>query len=160
MSPLINSYYGPPVLHNIFPTSQKIGNINGNYWMQDIVSMHYLDRLASTDQQGDFIRSVWQKLYERVLHEVAGMMLGREEYFVIRFVPKWFTDYEKNEYRFSVIAEIMQALEKSVVMPKFIYDNQCRLIEWRCGYCNSPNEVKSRHCTQCGAPRALLIQEM
>ena len=35
-----------------------------------------------------------------------------------------------------------------------------RPIEWRCGHCTTPNPMEERSCTQCGAPRALLIQEM
>lgn len=29
--------------------------------------------------------------------------------------------------------------------------------EFTCAFCNSPNPIKSRHCSQCGAPRGFIL---
>lgn len=47
----------------------------------------------------------------------------------------------------------------SVYLSDFNKDTE-RTVEWICEYCHSPNETSKRFCSQCGAPRALLIQEM
>ena len=30
--------------------------------------------------------------------------------------------------------------------------------EWMCNYCNSPNDYKERHCSQCGATRSFIYE--
>jgi uncharacterized OB-fold protein len=56
--------------------------------------------------------------------------------------------------------EIIVTSTHPIVLPVFKYSEEGKMIEWRCGYCSSPNVPEKRHCSQCGAPRALLIQEM
>ena len=119
---------------------------------------------------GDFFRKrlawEWQSMYQKMAHEIARRAIGFKDYFVTRYYPfvsrgKWGS--YSDTLQLTLYVDIFVTQHKDVVIPDFRYeyvDNKPRAIEWRCGHCSSPNEISARQCTQCGAPRALLIQEM
>lgn len=121
------------------------------------------EALFAINEQKDYLARIWRKMYEDLLARIARITIGRDEYFVIKFHPM--TEYRGNMFmsKLQLGADILVADTKNVVIPTILWDNSggnFRMKEWRCGYCNSPNELKERHCTQCGATRAKLIQEM
>lgn len=107
------------------------------------------------------ISRIWVRMYEEVTLKVAKMMIGNSYWYVLKFDPRYLRSID------SVILElycdINIAMTSKIVVPEYIYDlhNLAEMPkEWRCGYCKSPNKMEDRHCTQCGAARTLLIQEM
>ena len=58
--------------------------------------------------------------------------------------------------------EVFAMPTRNMVIPELVYDtfDEPRVVEWRCGHCKTPNAMEERLCTQCGAPRALLVQEL
>lgn len=105
-----------------------------------------------------YIQHAWKSIYENAVREVTNIIMGRREHFVCRYIPTVLKEFYG--IRFRVVYEIMVCQTKEFIIPTFKYSEGNEIIEWRCGYCSSPNEKKARHCSQCGAPRALLIQEL
>jgi len=121
------------------------------------------EALFAIDQQKDYFVRIWRKMYEDLLARIARITIGRDEYFVIKFHPM--TEYRGDEVmsKFQLGADVLVADTKNVVIPTIMWDNSggvFKMKEWRCGYCGSPNKLEERHCTQCSATRAKLIQEM
>jgi hypothetical protein len=56
--------------------------------------------------------------------------------------------------------EVIEAEIKKIVIPEIVYSGLGHKLEWRCRYCNSPNDFSNKHCSRCGAPRGQLIQEL
>ena len=108
----------------------------------------------------EMIQHQWRRLYEGAVRKVTDLIMGKTDHFVVRYLPIISKDLIGN-IELEVTYEIMCVQNRDVVIPIFTYSETSHsVIEWRCGHCASPNEIKERHCTQCGAPRALLIQEM
>lgn len=113
----------------------------------------------------NYIQRMWQIMYEKAVREVTAIIMGRTEHFLCRYIPKVYSNmgaYTATPgLTLRVIYEIMVCQTSNIVIPTFVYPEASRQpVEWRCGYCTSPNQIHDRHCTQCGAPRALLIQEI
>ena len=114
------------------------------------------------------IQHFWDDLYTDVFRKLALYIIGKPDYFFTRFVPRMYTERSVNMYEDGVvlelITEIFVAPTRNIFIPEFVYEpvasGMSRMVEWRCGYCRSPNELRDRHCSQCGSPRAVLIQEM
>jgi len=108
----------------------------------------------------EFLFYEWRRAYQQAMLHITKQIIGRKEYFVFRFFPKLVNDYREDFcVNLELSWDIFAAPTKNIVIPEFTYiDNHP--VEWKCGACTSPNEIKERHCTQCGSPRALLIQEM
>lgn len=58
--------------------------------------------------------------------------------------------------------EVFVMPTRNAYIPELVYDvfDEPKVVEWRCGHCKTPNVMEDRLCTQCGAPRALLVQEL
>jgi hypothetical protein len=115
------------------------------------------------DSLDGLVQHTWSHLYHEAIGAVTNVIMGRTEHFVVRYIPSIIR--EMCGIQFIVKYEIVVCPTRTFVVqdiyiPTFEYDHRGQLIEWRCGHCTSPNPVEKRHCTQCGAPRALLIQEM
>jgi hypothetical protein len=115
------------------------------------------------DEDSDYLQHSWERLYHDISYELMKRTIGRKDYFVTRFVPRM----RDSENGWGIVLELLVdcfvAQTKNVYIPEIVYERSgiyTVIKEWRCGYCSSPNEMKERHCTQCGSPRALLIQEM
>lgn len=127
------------------------------------IRANILESLENKEHYIEFIGSAWQRLYDQLAKQIMRKTIGRKEYFVTRFIP-----HMKDEQGYMIIlelrAECFVAPTRNVYIPEIIYTPTSmgwnKMKEWRCGYCRSPNEMESRHCTQCGSPRALLLQEM
>lgn len=105
------------------------------------------------------VQNIWEGIYFNAIHKVTSLIMGRQEHFVVRYIPELLHDMDFLILR--VVYEVMVAHTRDVVIPTFVYEEHTtKVIEWRCGYCGVPNEIKHKTCCKCGAPRALLIQEM
>ena len=111
----------------------------------------------------DYVRHVVHRMYQKATEKVALLSIGVEG----RVATKYFLHSGRDFERFGFFVELQfdclvipeRTREIEIYTPSFtVQDNIYR--EWRCGYCSSPNEMKSRHCTQCGSGRELLIQEL
>lgn len=113
-------------------------------------------------QLRDMIQASWQKMYGKAIMQISGIVMGKENYYIVRFYPRIISSsaYEPC-IRLELNYSIMVAPQKEMIIPIWSYEPHTgKIIEWRCGYCNTANEKIVKFCTQCGAPRALLIQEM
>lgn len=150
-------YFDPNML---LPTSEDTEE-NGRL----VVSFTISDRetLFAIDQQREYLVRIWRNMYTELLTRIAKITIGRDEHFVIKFHPM--TEYRGDTFmtKLMLSADVLVAQTKNVIIPTILWDNvdgNLIMREWRCGYCNSPNELKERHCTQCGGTRAQLIQEL
>lgn len=122
-----------------------------------------LDAYNSAILDSEFIKHVWRELYIDAVSAVAEMQLASDSktFYHVNYTP--FVKYPLDlfeQYELMVRIEIFVSGTHKVKVPVMVYDIHGRPIEWRCGYCDTPSEIKERSCTQCGAPRALLVQEM
>lgn len=104
----------------------------------------------------------WEAMYEDVIRRIARLTSGKTNYFVTRFIPRM-TESNSLGIVLELLVDCFVAPTRNVYIPEIVYENVgdfSQIKEWRCGYCRSPNKMGERHCTQCGSPRALLIQEM
>ena len=111
----------------------------------------------------EFVQYSWRSMYEMAVRKVTGIIMGRTEHFIVRYIPTvyHYTSLGMPSIKLRVIYELMVVPTREYILPVFTYSEVTHApVEWRCGYCSSPNETKERHCTQCGAPRALLLQEL
>ncbi|MCK5486572.1 MAG: hypothetical protein KAI86_10185 [Desulfobacterales bacterium] len=108
------------------------------------------------------IQDLWRRLYDDLIRRVSDATKGRDEHFIVKFFP--LVEWVREElHSFQLAADVMVAETKNVVIPTFVWEKQngfYQVVEWKCGYCQAVNTIEERSCTQCGAPRATLIQEM
>lgn len=122
-----------------------------------------LDGWNSAILDTHFIETLWRELYRDAVAAVAEMQLSANEktYYHVNYSPIVKYPWEAGDpYEIMVRIEVFVSGTHKIKVPVLIYDIQGRVIEWRCGYCDTPNEIADRNCTQCGAPRAKLLQEM
>lgn len=123
--------------------------------------MHTLDihDMFIVDKE-EYLRHQWKNLYFTIIKKLADVFIGRKEYFVIRLLPHVLEDYSAfSKIKIGMIVECFVAQNKNIIIPEFTYVRNT-VTEWRCGHCSTPNTMTKRLCTQCGAPRALLLQEI
>lgn len=114
-----------------------------------------------------YIQHAWMDVYYSLLRKLAEVFIGRKEYFVIRMIPYVFEKDFRSvpNIKIGCFVECFVAESRNIVIPQITYQGENFMKEWRCGSCGTPNPLKEnskpiRLCTQCGAPRALLIQEI
>lgn len=163
---MINSYVKNEVpfdLQKYLPVENDINiDDNGRLGITIGVPLNVLK-----EYKDEWLQHEWVDMYRKLSYEVARRAIGRNDWLLVRYYPYI---VRKDDPRtisalieLTLVCDIFVAPHKDVVIPEFRYeiiDNKPKAIEWRCGYCNSPNKVEDRHCTQCGSARALLIQEM
>lgn len=143
-----------------FPRKEAVEETSTGYVARKAYNEYQIWKLSEHES---YVQRTWHELYRAISDQVVKMSIGRDAYLVTRMTPKIREAYYGSGFpltEFIVQAEMFYATERNFVIPIVTYDEQFRAIEWRCGYCNSPNVIEERHCSQCGAPRALLIQEM
>lgn len=142
-------------LKNILPEPES-QRIDGNRFGQKIsITLDMLDR----DDMERYVAYNWRKLYIDIWNHITTCTIGQSYWVTTKFYP----EVLRGTYTLDLclFVDIFVSPTNKVVVPEFIYSSWGHEpIEWRCGYCRSPNRVEERHCTQCGSPRALLIQEM
>lgn len=118
--------------------------------------------LISPPPINEYVARSWQNMYSQLIMKAAQLMLGRDEYYVLKFYLEVLRSPAAFDVDLRLSMNIFVALTHEIGIPEFIYDpvETNMVIEWRCGYCNSPNLKEERFCSQCGAGRALLIQEL
>ncbi len=122
-----------------------------------------IDGYMSAVLDSYFIEHVWRELYIDAVRTVAEIQLAANDktFYHVNYSPVVkYPLFPEDRYELMLRIEIFVSGTHKVKVPVIIYDIQGRVVEWRCGYCTTPNEVADKVCTQCGAPRALLIQEM
>lgn len=149
------------------PEQLDIKEIDGRIAIETVVPMYlFLESNGNTGKFEEYLLHAWKGAYYNITQHLANIMMGRDNYFVIRLTPSVHEDYglSMNEgLRLRIIADISVAETRHVIIPQWTYDYSMpekRVVEWRCGACTTPNVPKQRWCTQCGSPRALLMQEM
>lgn len=146
---------------DLLPKLEPVENREGRINLRQRISTHIFDM----GSPAEYLQRAWLDLYRTMIEYMSRMVIGNENYLVVKFHPTVETrDYDQDTVSFHLGAEIMVAQTANVVMPTFVYNDapigHRKVIEWRCGYCQSPNKIEERHCSQCGSPRALLLQEM
>lgn len=106
----------------------------------------------------------WEDAHYRITRHVSQLMVGRDEYFLLKFYPEILRK-QQYDITLELTASVTIAPTQSVVVPIFDFSPSSmsstpKVVEWRCGHCRTPNPMKNRLCDRCGATRALLIQEM
>jgi len=130
----------------------------GRWMVQSIVTPERTDKF-------DLVQLTWQRMYRELSYKLSDLMQGRDEYIVTRI--------QSRARVYPEIVETIQLLlvleiygvskERHVVMPAipdFSYNIAGQPLEWRCGYCRTPNDPHDKTCAKCGAPRALLLHEL
>lgn len=146
-------------LKNLLP-EPELEKVEGNRFGYRVFVDEY--RAFHLYEQGrikEYFSYEWVKMYQQVTLKIAKMMMGEDHWYVLKFYPQIL--HQVNGITMNLYCDINVAMTQNVIVPEYIYENQNSMpIEWRCGHCQSVNEMKERHCTQCGAPRTMLIQEM
>lgn len=162
---MINTYVEPvdPLVKAFMPKKRSDDVKTGEYFCERSISLREIEDYWKTSTV-DLAQMMWDRLYEQAIRHVTNIIVGRDEYFVVRYIPMILSQPFDYYVSFRVSFEIFVAQSKNMTIllpPTFVYSPVTGQIkEWRCGHCQSPNEMSARHCTQCGAPRAKLIQEM
>jgi hypothetical protein len=131
------------------------------------------------DQEVDrYVALGMDNLYRALFAKILKLIEGRKEY--LTFKADLVVKPVSNDFKYGgMLIDLVLYYElfvtpsraTAVYIPEIRYDAVpqswspgCEMkrtpIEWRCGHCTTPNPMERRTCTQCGAPRALLIQEM
>jgi hypothetical protein len=158
--PIVTNYFtNDERLLKFMPHPEETMDGNDLYCEYSIPEYEYISHAEDCEA---YIQYHWRALYEMAVRKVTNIVMGRNEHFIVRYIPTAFhgRSLGMDEIKLRVIYELMVVPTKNYIIPVFTYSEITHApIEWRCGYCASPNEMKERHCTQCGAPRALLLQE-
>lgn len=105
----------------------------------------------------DFLeRRLHRQKHELMQHLADKMEDGK--YYTIRLSEVQVRD-RREFVHFDRHLAVFVSPTQNVVIPTVVWDNGV-IKEWRCGHCETPHDFKHRYCTQCGAPRAQLIQEI
>ena len=160
-------------LLDFLPTPEKldIKDYNGNICVEREIPISPKDisnyRLSTSGNFEEMIIYAWQRMYHDLTMHVSKMFLGRDDYFIIKMIAMIVDDcnigWNKYAFRLRIVANISIAESKKVVIPEWSYhviEDKNIPTEWKCGSCTTPNLPDNRWCSQCGAPRALLLQEM
>jgi hypothetical protein len=111
-----------------------------------------------------YIQEVWRNLYFTVVRKIMEIqMAAPSNHFVhSRCIPLVTPPWNDLDMSIELIvkAEIFISSQRKINVPVIIYDERGVAREWRCGHCDVPQDIKERTCANCGAPRALLLQEM
>lgn len=153
------------------PKPIDVENIDGRFAIRSEVPIFEIYRDFS--EKEEYLAYAWKRMYQQLTLKVAELMVGRDEYFVLKFIPivqNDYGDYIGEKYIMSLYVDITVAQSRNVVIPEFVYDPISltpKIVEWRCGHCHMPNPMEAKYCGEigehphgCGAPRALLIQEL
>lgn len=154
---------GQPPDWDFLPKPRKFTEMDNKFVVEAAIPSWVL---ATRNDLMDTIHHAWLRLYKQANEVLTQLMIGREDYLAVRITPQVLNlpqtfDYVRLKLR--LLVDVFWVNTPNVVLPTLVYDegwDKAELIEWRCGYCQAPNEMMARTCTQCGAPRALLIQEM
>ena len=125
----------------------------GTYAVQHAVSNEMIEH-------EEHLKYVWLDMFHKASMNVAMISLSLpDDRLVIKYKPYVHRDIWETILGLRLEITIVQTV--NVVMPEFIYEpHSNKLIEFRCGHCTTPNPIERTTCSQCGAPRAKLIQEM
>jgi len=159
-------------LIRILPEPQKldIKNYNGKIAIEREIPIN--EYLVFNNGNSDYMARIekeiaieWQAMYHNITMHICKLLMGKDYYYVMKLMPFAEDYFDHSHYmgqiiRLRLIADISIAQQKKVVIPTWIYREINVSVEWRCGGCNTPNIPESRWCSQCGMPRALLLQEM
>lgn len=149
------------------PVPIRVKEGDNQYRIRAVISDYFLM------DHPEILQKTWLDLYYSFLRTLAQKIIGRKEYFVFRLFPLIAQNpCLDREIELSLVAEIMVAPTRNVVIPEFIYalnthTSQQSVIEWRCTHCQTINPItartcgaESQHAEGCGASRAMLIQEL
>lgn len=140
---------------------------SGTYYFKNDINIDLgMSELYIRDE---VITDAWRHLYYKAAQFVASSMMGKKEYTVFRFIP--LVEVLDNRgfigvMRIMVVIDIFGVYrEKDVVIHEMIWSTNRvthgpEIIEWKCGACGCVNNIKERHCTQCGYGRQELAQDV
>ena len=139
------------------PRPIELEGEGGTWGVQSLVDAHVVA------QDPRFLDYAWEQLYRKAADTIISITFGRDDYLVSRIRPL-VDPYGAQSFRMITLGlrmELFFAQTERVIIPEMVYEpNTNKVIEWRCGYCGVPNKPDERTCVKCGAPRALLLQEL
>ena len=150
------------------PEKLDIKNFNGRIGIESIIPLHFEDISDYHLDHGSKIEERivwgWRHMYNSLTQHVSKIFLGRDDYFVVKMTPLIYDDFHNGfvpQIKLRILVDINVAHTKNVTIAEWSFDPVMNFpIEWKCAGCSTPNLPEDRWCSQCGAPRALLIQEM
>jgi hypothetical protein len=154
-------------MKEFLPEPVELDKLEGRYGIETMVSCPVNFDWYSKDDLRYLIKSAWDRMYRQYADYIVSITIGRDDWLVHKATAEasWMP-YESYfpAIRLRLYVDMFVAPTRQVYVPEIVWEYSAfggyHAKEWRCGYCKSPNEMKERHCTQCGSPRAKLIQEM
>lgn len=171
LTDLTQFYIPPPDLDYLLPKEQEVTFEDGRLACHMTVSF---DMLNAPNFKETYLHHCWRSLYTSMVSELVKRVITTKQLLGFRMLPGVVYENADPHYPFNAMLDFRLSCElwvlpsKEFIIPKIIYADYTdmlthttkqRPIEWRCGYCDSPNEMVRRHCSQCGAPRATLLGE-
>lgn len=154
------------ILSNIPKTTLDPGSaLSGRWAVQSLISEY----LVTMDEHADKIfQDIWQDLYIKMTQQLIELQSGISEYLYHRVTHQVMHRPDLNAYELRLVADVFIAQTREITqyIPKQMkwkldpITNREIPVEWMCGHCDVPNPMINRTCDHCGAPRALLIQEL
>jgi hypothetical protein len=164
-----SSILGPSVFRSnlieFMPQPVNLENIEGRWGIKSCVDARDLYS-GSAEMFKNIIGREWERMYRRYSDYIVSLTIGRDNWLVHKAQAEVYLDSTgfTPVFNLRLFVETFVAQSSRVVIPEIEWTyskvDGYSVKEWRCGYCRSPNIIKDRHCTQCGSPRALLMQEM
>ena len=150
------------------PEKLDIKNFDGRIGIESIILLHFEDISDYHLDHGNKIEEKivwsWRHMYNSLTQHLSKIFLGRDDYFVVKMTPLIYDDFYNGfvpQIKLRILVDINVAHTKNVTIAEWSFDPIMNFpIEWKCGNCTTPNLPEDRWCSQCGAPRALLMQEM
>jgi hypothetical protein len=164
-----SSILGPSVFRSnlieFMPQPVELENIEGRWGIESRVDARDL-YFGNAEKFKDIVGREWEMMYRKYSYYIVSLTIGRDNWLVHKAQADVYLDASEfvPVFHMRLFVETFVAPSNKIVIPEIEWTyskvDGYSIKEWRCGYCRSPNVIKDRHCTQCGSPRALLIQEM
>ena len=142
------------------PEPPDVPMIDGGYLYEATIERSFFD---SEEDHARKVETIWYELFKISNDLITRHQASFEGYVWSRMEPLVRTSViYPGTLNLAVRTTLLftHSSQPVLVVPQIIYDGNSLLVEWRCGYCGSPQPVSRRECSQCGAQRALLLQEI